>query len=49
MHGMTNREQLLPPSLPEGFGFFRALWWCIAFDAALALIYLAWRALPWLH
>lgn len=48
MQGLSDREQLLPPSLPEGFGLFRALGWCAVFDLLLALIYLAWRALPWL-
>ena len=49
MHALNPSEQLAPVSLPEGFGFFRALALCIVFDALLAGLFLAWRALPWLH
>ena len=38
MNRLPACETLVPPSLPEGFGFFRALCWCIAFDALLALL-----------
>ena len=44
MHGLNPSEQLAPVSLPEGFGFFRALWLCIVFDLVLdVLITGVWR------
>ena len=49
MSTRPHSDQLAPPTLPEGFGFFRAVCLCIAFDALLGALFLAWRALPWLH
>lgn len=40
---------ILVPQEPESHGFCRAMLLCIAFDLLLAALFLAWRALPWLH
>ena len=50
MNARPMSERLAPASLPEGFGFFRAVSLCIAFDLLMALLIAAARGvLSWLH